>query len=1227
MLNHSKPSRLWLILLTVVLTLLVSTSMAQVINGSISGDVKDASGAYIPKATVTIKAPAIGVTRTTTTNSQGTFSVTNLPTGNYTVSVSAAGFKQFDKTQIILGPGDRLSAGEFVLQVGAADSTITVEANAGQLQLQSESGERAGVVSTKQLNDLGMNGRMVFDYLKVIPGITSTFNGEQSNKGGLWNFQVNGTRKGQTQVAIDGITNVDNGCNCAVQVTINPDAIAEVKILTSNYQAENGRVAGGQMAITTKNGTNEFHGGATWFHRHEGFNAMPWFQKQTNASEAAQGLATQPMQRYRYNYIGYQLGGPLYIPKTGLNKKHDKLYFYFNQQYYRQLLPNGFTQVYVPTLEEINGNFSNSKNGNGAPIVIIDPQTGQPFPGNIIPQDRILKSVQKYMLNVLPRANTSDSVAGMNRYNYMKDKTTTFPRREDIGRVDYQINSANRLFFRIVNNEGTQTLPVGSNPEGTSNFQLGNGMFLSEPGYTISTNLTSTINPTTVNEMNFGWTINKQSIFSIGDTIASSKNDFGIPSFFPVTGDTPIPDFHFDGRTGTWGTSSYLGSLPWNNALTIINLTDNVTKIMGKHTLKAGIFVERARKDQDSRGNYNGEFFFNGTTPISVMPNQTGDPYANALLGAFTSYDQNQTRPRGFFRYTNLEWFIQDNFKVNHRLTLDYGMRFSWVQPQYDALDRAEFFDPAAYDPAKAVRLYATKPDGTGAGYDPATGVTVASSLIGTIVPGSGDPHNGIVSSKDGYPKGGFQSRGMMLEPRFGFAFDLFGDGKTLLRGGAGMTHDRFQGDPIYAQVTDNPLTSNKANFSTPGLIQNIPTMSPSSVMTPISVVAWEKSGKVPTVYSYSLGIQHDLGWGTMVDVSYVGSQSRHLSQKYNLNAIPFGYVFTQAAQDPAKYCGESVNRCQVSSEAGWIPKMYVDAGYQYMGDKAYDINFLRKYAGYADIPYMNWDGDANYNSLQVSVNKRFGKGLSFGVAYTHSKTMTTSNEDGQWTSIVNPKVYNYTLASWDRPHDVAINYSYDLPKVSKHLGGSKALSYILDGYTLSGVTLFISGPPTGVSGNTMWYNNYFISGSYTEWWNFNLASDPSKASSNPYSHMDPASLAFPAIGAPTSKYPQQYLRSGGTNNFDMAISKKLPLGNEKRYLELRAEAFNVFNHPQMYGYNLGTGGTDAWSTVFNYATTPVVQSWMLRPQGQKGNIGTYFGEYNGAGNERKLQLAMKLYF
>jgi hypothetical protein len=299
------------------------------------------------------------------------------------------------------------------------------------------------------------------------------------------------------------------------------------------------------------------------------------------------------------------------------------------------------------------------------------------------------------------------------------------------------------------------------------------------------------------------------------------------------------------------------------------------------------------------------------------------------------------------------------------------------------------------------------------------------------------------------------------------------------------------------------------------------------------------------------------------------------------------------------------------------------------MGDKAYDREFISKYPGYDDIQYRNWDGDANYNSLQISVNKRMGKSLTFGAAYTWSKALaTSSDQDPQWTNIINPKEYNYTLASWDRPHVLAINYDYNLPRFSKFMGNNKVASYILDGFQYEGIGQFLSGPPQTVGGDFSWYGTQFISGSWTEPTNMRLTGDPNASSGDPYGHVNPAAFSMPTIGTP-QPWSQSYVRSGGTNRWDMSIFKNIPLGkNEARYIQLRLEAFNVFNHPQFYGLNLGASpnnDSNYWGWAWNYSNAVPVPN--VRPAGQVGNVGQYFGEYNNSGDQRVVQLGMKLYF
>src|SRR5437667_4580002 len=363
------------------LFLACSPLMAQVTSGTIFGSVKDPSGAVVPNASITVRAPDIGVTRTTTSSASGDFVVPNLPPATYTITVDMQGFKKLEAKSVVLSAADKLNAGDFTLQVGTTSETVSVTADSGQLQLQSNSGERSDLITSKQLDDVAMNGRNVLDYMKLLPGVIGTGDFHQSGTGGIANFNINGTRANEHEFTIDGASNVDTGDNGGTHVTLNPDAIEEVKILTSNYQAELGKAGGGQIAVTTKTGTSEFHGDLRFFHRHEGFNANGWFNKLAQESGST---PTNQQPIYRFNYFGYQLGGPVFIPKGGFNKSKDKLFFFWSQEFYRQVIPGGLDQFRVPTALERSGDFSQTVDGNGNKLVIYNPATGQPFPGNKI---------------------------------------------------------------------------------------------------------------------------------------------------------------------------------------------------------------------------------------------------------------------------------------------------------------------------------------------------------------------------------------------------------------------------------------------------------------------------------------------------------------------------------------------------------------------------------------------------------------------------------------------------------------------------------------------------------------------------------------------------------------------------------------------------------------------------------------------------------------------------
>src|SRR3984957_5853665 len=1168
-----------------VLFLFSAPLRAQVTSGTITGQVQDASGAVISGASVTISNPSNGLTRTVTTSESGEFVAPNLLPGIYDVTVELKGFKKLQTQGFVLNAADKLSAGTLVLAVGAATDEVTVTADAGQVQLQADSGERSDLITSKQLDQVAMNGRNVLDYLKLVPGMSGTFDAHASGTGGIAAYNINGTRANQHEFTIDGASNVDTGDNGGTHVTINTDAIEEVKILTSNYQAEFGKAAGGQVALVTKSGTNQWHGNGRFFHRNEGLNANEWFNK---ANEISNGSPNEP-EIYRYNYIGYQFGGPI---------KKDKLFVFWSQEFYRQLVPiSGVTQFYTPTDLERSGDFSQSTDGNGDPVTITGPgiTNNKIDPTQLSTSQQAVFSQMQKMLQLYPEPNVPGFAVGGQNYNYSQALSGEAPRREDILRADFQLNSRNRVYGRWIHNSENDTSPFTPFPGPFGIFACASavtfpgGCTQKHPGWNFSANLVSTITPSILNEFSVGPSHTLSSAAGTNGNISRGVNGITLPLLYPLTPDQSIPDLSFNGLDNVNFQGGYLGATPWKQANTTINLNDNLSWVKRNHTIKTGMFYQRSRKDQIAWGNVNGQFSFGPGTYGSY---NLSDPFAAELLGYFQSFDQSTARPTGYFRYNQLEFYVQDTWKITPRLTLDYGVRFAWIPPQYDAKNQVALFNPSAYTAANAVTI--NPDDGN------------------IITADGGDPLNGMQYTKSGsIPTGGWNSRGIMPEPRLGFAYDLLGTHKTILRGGAGMMHDRTQGNLIFNTVFNNP-----AIVQTPSVaannVANLPGLSTSSAETPVqgdgNILAAARDGKVPTVYSFSLGVQQDLGHGTTLDLAYVGTLSRHLVTSRNINAVPYGAGFLRQNQDPN--CSLWDVRGAPAVQPGMDPQ-YQAAGYDFngwcaYGHPAYTNAYLVPFKGYGQIPGLRWDGTSNYNSLQASLQRRFSRGLTFGVVYTWSKSLGTASSDSDEQNPVDALV-DYRAASWDRTHVFAANYVYDLPNLTKHFSGPKWLSYVTDNYHLSGVTQFMTGNPVDLNnaysfpsgsldGSNMWGNIPFY---YT-----------ADRDGNP---------VLPSVGFPV-RGTRDILRYGGIQNWDMSLLKNLPIGtNEARYIELRLEAFNTFNHPNFTGQNYGYSVNGPWG--YSDPTT-------LISIAKNNNFGTNQSTPNsGPGGFRVVQLGAKIYF
>jgi len=1208
-------------LLAGALIALSSVLQAQTVNATISGSTTDPSGAVVPEARITATNVLTGLKAETLSGGDGHYILPLLPAGRYTLAIQKTGFQNQNIEEFVLELGERREM-NMHLTLGTQAESVTVTTDPALVQMKTESGERSDVITHRQVNDIALNGRNTFDLLKLIPGINSTVNGQIANdSAAAWN--VNGTRVTDKQMTVDGVSNVIEGAQNRVQVTLNPDAVSEVQVLTSNFQAEYGKAGGAVIQLTTRAGTKDYHADARFFHRHDDLNANNFFNNTT-------GLQ-RPL--YRYNYFGYDIGGPIALPLTHYNRSRDKLFFFFNQEFFKQLIPRTATYIQVPTAAERAGNFAASVDGNGNAILIVDPlstgncsgTTHACFPGNVIPANR-LSPLGQSLLKIIPLPN---GVSGGNHYNYGFQQSGNDDRREDVLRIDWNASDKIRVSGHYIDTHDDSVSPYPISTSSPANILYNWPLTTVTTQYrpkNVSLNVVSSISPSLLNETTFGYSTAWTNVTSPGATVARSTYGVTLPLIFPNTDQSSsIPGITFGSLPNqTLPSFSGLTALPNLIPNPVYTLSTAFSKNYRGHNLKAGLSYLHSQFDSPALAtNTNGTAGFANDAQNAL---NTGDPFATALLGYYDTFSQNNRAVFTSGAFNNIEFYVQDNWKVTKHLTLDYGMRMSVIPPQHDLLKQEAAFDPAKFNFSQAVRLYApVLVAGQRRAVDPANVPaqltatdTFPTSYIGLIVPGSGDPNNGIVTIKDGLPPGAIDSRGVQWGPRFGFAYAPGSSSKTVIRGGFGISYDRLQFNVLnrYTQGYPNttPSTLYYGNLSEIG--------SQSGVVGPPAVQASARDGHVPNIYSDSLGIQRKLGWGTVLDVAYVGTLGRHLAQAYNMNTVPYLTTFSRGAQDASLYAGGVIPAVEAN-----LPSVYSKAGLAFSGANALPANFLRPYPGYGAITYTEFTGASNYHSLQVNLKRQTYRGLTFGGAYTYSKCLGTASADFGATNPYNTRAYNYGPCSWDATNTLAIYYVYDLPRASRFLGGARLARAVVDGWQISGVSQYYSGIPYGLALSINGVNTgQRITGSYDLTPGLYRVGGASMGT--PTSQLNPAAF-YPQTVADTGPTPNGYLRLPGYVNHDLAVFKNVPIWGE-RHLQFRLEMFNFLNATEFSGVNSGTqlvnSSGQIGNAIFNsYPNVAVTNN--LRPAGSVAPLGSYFGEYNAARDPRIVQLGVKLYF
>jgi hypothetical protein len=1177
-------------------------------NSTVTGIVTDQTGAVVSGAKITLSDPATGETHQTVSSGTGLYDISGLNPANYNIKVAAKGFEAYAQNGIVVTVSGTFRV-DVKLTVGAESQTVTVEADA--LQVQADSNVVSTLISSEQISEIATENRNFAALAALGLGVSSALPDSNTPTSVASNFtiSVNGLRESHNIWLIDGGEADDRGGAGGMDIMPAQDAIAEFNMMTSNYPPDYGISSGATMSLSLKSGTQKFHGEGYDFYRTTAFDANSYFQKLHGGNRVPT----------HYQIPGFNIGGPLYIPKV-YNENKDKTFFFWNEEW-RSIsasssdnanaidvgdIPKAGTnlayvqpayasgpsaQLLVPNVSLTSDYYLNhlkplglvpdhcftgatTYDAKGNPVC-----TGtQTIPSTLFDPNAVLY----FNTGVIPSATAASGD------KYITSVATPIKVRDDVVRVDHNVTDKWHILGHYMHDSVTQDYAQPMLGWSSGSYRTITSS-LSNPSNSAALKLSGTISSNMLVEASMNYDGN---IINITDSknsnVPSGWAITPVASLFAIT-KTALPGISFGSPLST---SEDPGSAPWHNAAEDYEPKFDISYTVGKHAMKYGFSYNRYTKNQQIFGDEQGSYGF-GTL--------SNDSTIDMLLGLTSSYSQDQATPIRHYVNQTPSAYVMDNWHITPRLTLQLGLRYDGLPHAWERSNAVANFNPANYNQAALPVWTGSTISPTGPGIQTVNGIQYY--LNGMSLAGV-----------QGFPKGLVNPDYKTLQPRIGFSDDLSGNGKTVLRGGFGTFYERMQGNDIYNAATNAPfvydLGVNSTYFSQPGF--NWQTGSNAAAngfpVFASGVTSITAPYRAPAVAQFSLGIQHELAPSLIWVVQYVGNLAWHQNIDRNINNMPVADQTTNAnvaggdgtvSVSLACLSGDSGNKYPGGADANCTPGLsaVLPGG----------LNQFRTYQGYTGITSQENDTNGNYNGFQTGLRVQNKWGLSGEADYTYSHEIDITSYD--LSGVSNPWNLKYDKGSGalDRRQIFSANYVYKFPFFAKSNG---VVHSILGGWEIAGTFIDQTGTPSTVTGAGGNYDPVGLGGGYTVRpnisgkmdYNHKLGSwfDTSKFSPVVPSWLGGSNLGFGNANKDAVVGP-------GRVNFTTSVYKSFAV-TERAHFELRVESFNTFNHTEPNGLNTGYDPQNgAFSTVLNQ--------------------GNQFGQVTGTQDPRVLEMAGKFVF